>query len=148
MRLPLALAEVAAAPAPRPILHGGGRSVLVIDDNVDVAEMVRDTLVLGGNQVAVAHDGPTGLCKAREIRPEIIVCDIGLPGMDGYDVARALRSEAALRETLLVALSGYAQPDDVARSAAAGFDRHLAKPLTAEKLHEILAHGWAPAAVA
>jgi len=75
---------------------------------------------------------------ARQFRPEVVLCDIGLPGMNGYGVARALRADEVLKGIFLVALSGYALPEDVARSQAAGFDRHLAKPASLEKLEEVL----------
>ena len=70
--------------------------MLVIEDNVDAAESLREALELGGHEVAVAYDGPEGLAKARAFEPEVVLCDIGLPGMDGYEVARALRADAAL----------------------------------------------------
>jgi two-component system CheB/CheR fusion protein len=82
--------------------------------------------------------------KARELKPEVVLCDIGLPEMDGYAVARAFRADEALRATYLVAVTGYALPEDVARAKEAGFDQHLAKPFSLEKLEEVLA--LAPAA--
>jgi PAS domain S-box-containing protein len=114
------------------------RRILVIDDNDDLTASLRDVLELGRHEVAVACDGPAGIALARKLRPEVVLCDIGLPGMDGYAVARALRAEAALEGALLVALSGYALPADVARAGEAGFDLHVAKPLTPEKLEELL----------
>ena len=92
-----------------------------------------------GHQVAVAYDGDAGLAKAREFRPEIVLCDIGLPGvMDGYAVARALRKEPATASAYLVALTGYAQPEDQRRALDAGFDAHLAKPPDIEALRRLL----------
>jgi signal transduction histidine kinase len=114
------------------------RRVLLIEDNSDAADSLREVLELDGHEVAVAHDGPRGLAKAREIRPDVVFCDIGLPGMDGYAVARAFRADAALLRTHLVALSGYALPEDLQLAADAGFDRHLAKPPSLEKLDGIL----------
>lgn len=141
VRLPLALEEALPASTVRPVVPGERRRVLVIDDNVDIADMLREMLLLSGHEVTVAYDGPTGLREARESRPEAIVCDIGLPEMDGHEVARAVRSDQALKGTLLVALSGYGQPADLERSAAAGFDHHVTKPATMEKLEEVLAYG-------
>lgn len=104
------------------------RRVLVIEDNVDLAEGLRELLEFDGHEVSVAYSGAEGLAKACESLPEILLCDIGLPGMDGYAVARAFRADEVLREVYLVALTGYALPEDLQRAAEAGFDRHLAKP--------------------
>jgi CheY-like chemotaxis protein len=97
-----------------------------------------EALELGGHEVAVAHQGHEGLAKAREFRPDVILCDIGLPGMDGYQVARAIRDDEGLAPVFLVALTGYALPDDLERAAQAGFDRHIAKPPSLEAIEEIL----------
>jgi PAS domain S-box-containing protein len=135
--LPLDAAPQPAAPAPgpRPL---SWRRVLVIEDNVDAAESVKEVLELWGHEVRVAHDGPTGIEAARDFRPEFVLCDIGLPDMSGYAVARALRADAALDTAYLVALTGYASPDDVRRATEAGFDRHLAKPPNLDALQELL----------
>jgi PAS domain S-box-containing protein len=132
VRLPL---EQAPAPLtlpdaarPGPAARGSARRILVIEDNADAAETLREALELNGHEVAVANEGPEGVMKAKALRPEVVVCDIGLPGMNGYEVARAIRADPALRGTSLVALSGYAQPEDLERSREAGFFRHLAKP--------------------
>jgi CheY-like chemotaxis protein len=102
--------------------------VLVIEDNVDAAETLKDVLELNDHQVALAFAGAAGVEKARLFRPDIVLCDIGLPGMDGYAVARALREDPALRRVGLVALTGYAMSQDRERAKSAGFDRHLPKP--------------------
>jgi CheY-like chemotaxis protein len=125
--------EEPCAPGPR-----RGSRVLVIEDNVDAAESLALLLRFAGHETAVAYTGPEGLDRAREFRPEVVLCDIGLPEMDGYAVARALRADKTLRKSFLVALSGYAQPEDLERAEEAGFDRHLAKPPRIEKLEEIL----------
>jgi two-component system CheB/CheR fusion protein len=138
VRLPLDTGEAsssAAAPSPRARAR---RHILIIEDNVDAADSLRDALELGGHEIEVANNGPDGLAKARATMPEVVLCDIGLPGMDGYDVARTLRSDAAFKTTHLVALSGYALPEDLQRASAAGFERHLAKPPSIEKLEELL----------
>jgi PAS domain S-box-containing protein len=139
VELPLALAttvegmvaEVTNAPRPR--------RVLIIEDNVDAADSLRDALGFGGHLVEVAYDGPAGLKNAKEFQPEVVLCDIGLPGMDGYELARAFQSDESLKGVYLVALTGYALPDDLERAAKAGFKRHLAKPPSIEDLEEVLA---------
>ena len=85
-----------------------------------------------------AGDGPSALAEARSFRPEVVLLDIGLPGMDGYEVARALRSEPDGEQALIVAVSGYGQPEDRERSRVAGFDQHLLKPVTPERLLEVV----------
>jgi two-component system CheB/CheR fusion protein len=129
---PAAAAQPPLAPARR------ARRVLVIEDNEDAAETLQAALELNGHEVAVAFDGPRGLERARAFGPEAVLCDIGLPGMDGYAVARAFRSDAALRDIPLVALTGYALPEDLERARAAGFDRHLAKPPDLATLERVL----------
>jgi PAS domain S-box-containing protein len=119
--------------------EGHCRRVLVIEDNRDAADSLREVLEFGAHVVEVAYNGPDGLDRARAFKPEIVLCDIGLPGMDGYEVARAFRADPALKGVFLVALSGYAQPDDLQRAREAGFDKHLAKPSSLEKLEALLA---------
>jgi two-component system CheB/CheR fusion protein len=138
VRLPLDIGEVsksAAGPLPSARVR---RRILIIEDNVDAAESLRAALELCGYAIEVANNGPDGLAKARATMPEVVLCDIGLPGMDGYDVARTLRGDAAFKATHLVALSGYALPEDLQRASEAGFERHLAKPPSLEKLEELL----------
>jgi two-component system CheB/CheR fusion protein len=145
VRLPLtAAAQAKAAPPPSPAPTGARRRVLLIDDTTDAADVMCDLLTLHGHDARVAYDGPSGIALAHEFRPEVVVCDIGLPGMDGYEVARAMRTDDALRGTYLVALSGYARLGDRERSAKAGFDRHLAKPLSTEEFERVLAEGPGP----
>jgi len=115
------------------------RRVLVVEDSPDAAESLRDVLAFSGHEVEVAFDGPAALEMGRAFRPEIVICDIGLPGMDGYDVARAFRAVAELQGAYLVALSGYAQPEHLQQAVAAGFDQHLVKPLRVEDLDRLLA---------
>ena len=141
VRLPLALEEVTAdGPVrSRTLATGGRRRVLIIEDNIDAAESLREALEFGGHEVEVAYNGPAGIAKARKFSPEVVFCDIGLPGMDGFHVARAFRADAARRGVYLVALSGYALPEDVQRALEAGFDQHLAKPPNLESLEQTLA---------
>lgn len=120
------------------LLEPSSRRVLVVDDNRDAADTLQDILLLGGHRVAVAYDGLAGVEKAKQFNPDVVICDIGLPGMDGYQVAKAFRADATLRSTFLVALSGYAQPEDLLCAHAAGFDVHLAKPASVERIDEIL----------
>jgi two-component system CheB/CheR fusion protein len=139
VRLPMmpapARAPAAPAPSPKPRRY----RVLVIEDSVDCADAMRDVLRLDGHDAQVAYDGPSGLALARSFHPEIVFCDIGLPEMDGYEVARAMRGDDALRASYLVALSGYARPEDRRRSAEAGFDYHLAKPPSIETIERVIA---------
>ena len=128
-RAPAGAAEVA------PI---AGRRILVIDDNADSAETLRDALAFSGHDVRTALDGPSGLAMARDFRPEIVICDIGLPQMDGCDVARAFRADEALRGARLVALSGYAQPEDRRRAFEAGFNEYVVKPPSFELLERLV----------
>jgi two-component system CheB/CheR fusion protein len=108
--------------------------VLIIEDNRDAADTLREVLEMEGHEVAVAHSGPEGLAKARQFHPDLVFCDIGLPGMEGYEVARRFRADEGLKHAHLVALSGYALPEDLRRAAEAGFDRHIAKPPTIAKI--------------
>jgi len=139
VRLPLVAAPGPHAPAPiSPMSRATSRRVLIIDDNVDSVDALRDLLALDGHAVRVAYDGPTGLAVAREFRPEVVFCDIALPEMDGYEVARAMRADDSLKSATLVAISGYARPEDRELSAQAGFDLHLAKPTSTEALARVL----------
>lgn len=122
-------------PAPRP----AGRRVLVVDDNADGAESLSELLRLLGHEVRTAPDGPAALGTARAFRPAVVLCDIGLPGMDGYEVARRLRADAATAGAVLVAVTGWGSDDDRRKSREAGFDRHLTKPVAPTALVEVLA---------
>jgi PAS domain S-box-containing protein/hemerythrin-like metal-binding protein len=116
------------------------RRVLVIEDNVDAGESLRDLLeLMAGHEVHVATDGHAGVAAAREYKPDVVVCDLGLPGIDGYEVARRIRANGAAAGARLVALSGYASAEDAARALQAGFDFHLAKPPSAERLLALVA---------
>jgi CheY-like chemotaxis protein len=129
IRLPLAADAVAASGEEGSDAVGaGGRRVLVVDDNVDAAASLCDLVAHFGHSVEAVHDGASAVAVARERHPDVVLCDIGLPGMDGYEVARTIRSEPDLRGVRLVAVSGYAQPEDLARARRAGFDAHVAKP--------------------
>jgi PAS domain S-box-containing protein len=133
-----AVISPAAPPGPlsraaAPPRHGGAR-VLVVDDNADTAEGIERFLKLLGSDVRVARDGAEAIAVARDQRPQIVLLDIGLPGMDGYEVARALRAEEFGKSALIIAVSGYGQPEDLRRSQDAGFDHHLVKPVDYDAL--------------
>ncbi|HKE13304.1 MAG TPA: PAS domain-containing protein, partial [Kofleriaceae bacterium] len=114
------------------------RRILVVDDNNDAAETLAVLLRLSGHQVELADSGPAALKAAEAFEPEVILLDIGLPGMDGYQVARRLRQLPATREALLIAVSGYGREDDRRHSREAGFDHHLVKPADPDMLQELL----------
>lgn len=144
IRLPLATTPTIGSRPPSASSATAARApvaapVLVIDDNVDAAETLVDLLELWGYPARMAHDGPTGLALAREFKPQIVLLDLGLPGMDGYEVARALRAEPALEGLKLIAVTGYGQEEDRQRSAEAGFDYHLTKPVEPVTLHALIA---------
>jgi two-component system CheB/CheR fusion protein len=117
---------------------GRHRRALVVEDNLDAAETLRMVLEMEGLEVQVAHDGREGLAKARLFLPDLVLCDLGLPVLDGYEVARALRADPELSSSTLIAVTGYALPDDQRRAIDAGFDRHLAKPVPFEELESVL----------
>jgi CheY-like chemotaxis protein len=116
----------------------GRRKVLVIEDNVDAATNLRQALEHWDHEVEVAGSGPEGLDKARQFDPDFVLCALGLRGMDGYDVARAFRADAQLRDVHLVSTSSGIVPEDMERAAQAGFERHLSEPSSVETIDEIL----------
>jgi CheY-like chemotaxis protein len=144
IRLPLLNHAGLIAPTPEvveassPPVMANAKRVLVVDDNVDAATTLSWLLAEHGYTVEVAHDGPEGLKTAHAFKPDILLLDIGLPGMDGYELARRLRSEG-FQSSLMVAISGYAHESDIERSRSAGFDRHFAKPVDIDHLVESLA---------
>jgi CheY-like chemotaxis protein len=114
------------------------RRVLVVEDDPDSAQSLAMLLQIWGHQVEIAPDGHQALDAARRFEPEIVLLDIGIPGLDGYEVAERLRSEHG-SELKLVALTGYGREDDRQRSRDAGFDRHMTKPLEPPRLRDMLA---------
>jgi len=151
VRLPLAAEPLSKPRAPRtgapePQTTTPPRRVLIVDDNVDAATSLATLLRLGGHQAAAAHDGARALIAAREQSSEIIFLDIGMPGMDGYEVARQMRREPTLAGSLLVALTGWGQQEDRRRSAEAGFDLHLVKPIDMAALGAVFSHPKLPPA--
>ncbi|HEY2106429.1 MAG TPA: response regulator, partial [Candidatus Binataceae bacterium] len=133
-----------AAPPPRP--ESGGvtnrtavrRRVLIVEDNADARESLRMILELSGHEIYEAEDGPGGVEQALALRPDMALIDIGLPSLDGYEVARQIRSAPAGREIFLIALTGYGQPRDRQQASAAGFNAHLVKPVDFQRLCAII----------
>jgi PAS domain S-box-containing protein len=139
VRLPLASAEdSSAAPTNAEIAPSARRRVLVVDDNVDAALSLSRLLQADGHEVEAVHDGAAALASAPGWRPDVILLDIGLPGLDGYEVARRLRQHPQTEKTLLIALTGYGQDEDRRRSQEAGFDHHLVKPIERGSLRKLL----------
>jgi signal transduction histidine kinase len=116
----------------------GSRRILIIEDNDDTRQMLRAALTLSGHEVVEGHDGATGLAAAAASSPDIVLVDIGLPDMDGYEVARRLRASSLNGRVPLIALSGYGRPADLKRAFEAGFDSHLTKPVAIEQLHSAI----------
>ncbi|OFX25890.1 MAG: hypothetical protein A2V77_09725 [Anaeromyxobacter sp. RBG_16_69_14] len=140
-RIPLAARPSALAAARPPAVSpapAGGRRVLVVEDNPDAAESLRLMLQLDGHEVEVAVTGEEGLARARAARPDVVICDIGLPGISGYDLARSLRADPSM-EACLVAVTGYGQPQDRENALRSGFEHHLTKPYDHDDLQKLLA---------
>jgi PAS domain S-box-containing protein len=141
VRLPILVSDISEVALPEESAHktnGATKRVLIVDDNADAAHSLALLLRVWGNEVSVAHDGAEALESAVVQKPEVIFLDIGLPGMDGYQVARRLRELDNVDISLLVAMTGYGQEDDRRRSREAGFDRHLVKPVEPETIREML----------
>ena len=114
------------------------KRVLIIEDNVDAAESLAELLKLWGHTVRLAHSGQTGIDAAVGYRSDVVLLDIGLPGMNGYEVAERLRQCPDLQTTCIVAVTGYGQDADVERARATGFDHHLTKPVDPERLRSLV----------
>ena len=117
--------------------RAGQRRVLVVDDNRDSAETMAELVKIWGYEVRTAHDGLAALDCARIFRPHVVLLDVGLPGMDGYELAQRLRAEG-LAGNLLVSVTGYGQDEDRRRAAEAGFDHHLTKPVDPDMLQRLV----------
>jgi PAS domain S-box-containing protein len=148
VRLPLARAQVESSISGvgselfEGVEPGGGLKVLVVDDNVDAAEMLAHALEMNGHHTWIAHDGPEALRRAADARPAAAFLDIGLPVMDGYELASRLRETPGLEGIRLIAVTGYGQESDRRRSAAAGFHHHLVKPVNLDDIHAVLHRLW------
>jgi CheY-like chemotaxis protein len=125
-----------------------GARVLIVDDNHDGAQGLAMMLDLEGHEVRTAVDGLEALALAEEFKPHVVLLDIGMPGIDGYETARRLRARPWARSVLLCAQTGWGQEDDKRRARSAGFDRHLVKPVDPEDLNRILAQVGHPASKA
>jgi CheY-like chemotaxis protein len=141
VRLPVSPAVEASPSADRPIAAvetapAARRTILVVDDNTDAADSLAASLRMQGHAVQVAYDGDSALKACERLAPDVVVLDIGMPGMDGYEVARRLRRRQP--QTRLVALSGWGQSEDKLRAREAGFDTHLTKPADLEALQGIV----------
>jgi signal transduction histidine kinase/CheY-like chemotaxis protein len=140
-RVELPLARSEAAPSAPPV---GGRprlerhSVLIIEDNADTRDVLKLMLEVDGATVETAEDGEAGLHAVERMRPDVVLCDIGLPDIDGFEVARRIRARADLAATRLIALTGYGQAEDMRQALKAGFEAHLTKPVNLEALMALL----------
>jgi CheY-like chemotaxis protein len=114
------------------------RRILIVDDNIDAADSLAILLRFRGNHVELAYDGHSAIDSAKRVRPDIVLLDIGLPGMDGYEVVRLLRSDRDFASTLIVAVTGYGQDEDRQLALAAGFNCHLTKPVNIIELNRML----------
>ena len=142
VRLPLRPGTPHARPENTDAAHGpdapGPLRVLVVDDNVDAADSLAALLGMLGHETRVAHDGPEGLFLAEQYQPDLAFLDIGLPGMNGYDLAGAIRRMGTLQQVVLIALTGWGAHSDQRQSQEAGFDQHLTKPVSLEALEQAL----------
>ncbi|HYF17488.1 MAG TPA: ATP-binding protein [Ramlibacter sp.] len=131
-----------AAPVSRPALATASavaRRLLVVDDNEDAASTVAELLQMGGNEVQVVNDGSSAVQRTAEFRPDVVLLDIGLPDIDGYEVARRIRRLEGVRQPVLIALTGWGQQQDKEAAAQAGFDHHWTKPVDPARLQELSA---------
>ena len=113
-------------------------NIVIIEDNDDVADTMADLLAGIGHRVAVARSGADGIALIRSARPDIVLCDLGLPGMDGIEVCRSIRAMTLPEQPIMVALTGWGREADRRRTSDAGFDHHLVKPVASDKLHALL----------
>jgi CheY-like chemotaxis protein len=133
VRLPLAVGAPPAVGATSEASNEETRRILIIEDNLDAREMLRTVLEMDGHEVELADNGLGGVQIGLATRPDVVLVDIGLPGIDGYEVARRLRRHLG-DDVRLVALTGYGQPEDRRKSRQAGFNMHLTKPIDPEVL--------------
>ena len=139
VRLPLATTPAPPPRHPAPSTRLDGRTILVVEDNADTRHVLKYMLEIEGARVEAVESGHEAVARARTFRPEIVLCDIGLPDMDGLEVARLLRSRDELSDMRLIALTGYGQPDDIRHALDAGFEAHLTKPINLDQLLALLA---------
>jgi len=141
VRLPLARSEPrgTAPDAATELSLGRPRRILIVDDNVDAADALGRLLSVMGQQTVTAYDGPSALKRAAVLDPDVVLLDLGMPGMDGFEVCRALRERGGAKRPRIVALTGWGRKQDLARTKAAGFDAHLVKPVDRARLSQLLA---------
>ena len=132
-------AQAAEASEPADALPRTARRVLIVDDNVDGAESLALLLRFAGHTIEVAHDGQEALTVAEQFRPDVMLLDIGLPGLNGYEVCQRIRRGPWGKAMTIVALTGWGQEEDRRRSTEAGFDTHLVKPVDPPSLMQLLA---------
>lgn len=155
------LSEVAGVPRPRRratdrdwqpasdrVAETAQRRLLVVDDNRDAADSTGTLLLLWGHEVKVAYNGPQAVAIAQAFRPDVCLLDLGMPGMSGHELAQQLRREPALKDTVLVAMTGFDRESDRELSRSAGFDAHLVKPVAIAALQEVLRRPAGPASAA
>jgi CheY-like chemotaxis protein len=139
VRLPLRAEQTAErSGAPAPAVAAEHFKVLIVEDNADVARSLGMLVEMLGHRVELVDNGDLALPAALAFAPDLVVLDIGLPGMNGYQIARAMRAQPALRNAMIVACTGYGQEDDRLRVQEAGFDKHLVKPVRVTDLENIL----------
>jgi CheY-like chemotaxis protein len=140
VRLPLARTSQESKPKVQGGVHATrkGYRILIADDNVDTASGMERLLKLLGNDAMAVHDGSGAVLAARTFRPDFVLLDIGLPGMDGYEVAAMLRGDEVLKDAVIIAVSGYGREEDRQRALSAGFDHHLVKPVDFDALTSLL----------
>jgi CheY-like chemotaxis protein len=143
LRLPLAsdlrpAVDAKSRPVAEPALSGDKRSVVLVEDSDDFRDVLQEMLEDLGHEVSVAKDGLAGAALIQKLRPDVALVDLGLPGIDGFEVARRIRAAADGASLYLVALTGYGGADDALRAQSAGFDRHLIKPTSVEELTRVV----------
>ena len=138
LSFPHPLCAAAEAAGTGGFVAGAGRRVLVVDDNQDAADTLALLLELMGHHTRTAHDGLAALTAAAAFEPEVVLLDIGLPKMNGYDVCREMRKQPWGERAFLVALTGWGQAEDQRKASEAGFDRHLVKPVEESVLQKLL----------
>ena len=119
------------------------RRVLLVDDSVDAAEAMSMLLETLGHEVRVMHDGPSALAMVDDFAPDVVILDIGLPGIDGFEVAREMRTRTVTKSALLIALTGYGADSDKQKARDAGFDHHLVKPVSFTAIETVIAASFA-----
>ena len=141
VRLPALCEQFSSPSGPAASVSEAAKTrILLIEDNVDLARSMSKLLQLLGHETVTTHDGEAGIQAARTFRPELILLDIGLPGMDGYEVIRQLRQDATTSDMRVIAITGYGQAEDRVRALAAGFNDHVAKPVDQNTLISLV-HG-------